>query len=157
MAGTYEKTSSSVQEQFHSQVIPFPDTFSQKHHEIENSFLFLFSWHFLFLFRQIPLFSISVSPFASKSFNNVCIVIAMIIVYKLFSHLHLITNFEVFRLRTIYLRAHFMWRKFFWLVVIKKKTIYGSEVHKFSLVRKAQDYLRPLKCYWSILPPMFIW
>lgn len=43
MAGTYEKTSSSVQEQFHSQVIPFPDTFSQKHHETENSFLFLFS------------------------------------------------------------------------------------------------------------------
>ena len=43
MAGTYEKTSSSVQEQFHSQVIPFPDTFSQKHHEIENSLLFLFS------------------------------------------------------------------------------------------------------------------
>lgn len=85
----------------------------------KNSFLFLFSWHFLFLFRQIPLFSIS----ASKSFNNVCIVIAMIIVYKLFSQLHLITNLEVFRLRTIYLRTHFMWRKFFWLIEIKKNDI----------------------------------
>lgn len=142
MAGTYEKTSSSVQEQFHSQVIPFPDTFSQKNHETENSFLFLFSWHFLFLFRQIPLFSISVSPFASKSFNNVCIVIAMIIVYKLFSQLHLITNLEVFRLRTIYLRTHFMWRKFFWLIEIKKNDIqvFFSE-----------------KSTGSILPPMFIW
>lgn len=63
------------------------------------------------------------SPFASKSFNNVCIVIAMIIVYKLFSHLHLITNLEVFRLRTIYLRTHFIWRKFFWLIEIKKNDI----------------------------------
>ena len=139
MAGTYEKTSSSVQEQFHSQVIPFPDTFSQKNHETENSFLFLFSWHFLFLFRQIPLFSISVSPFASKSFNNVCIVIAMIIVYKLFSQLHLITNLEVFRLRTIYLRTHFMWRKFFWLIEIKKNDIqvFFSEKSTGSFVRSS--------------------